>query len=530
MAGEAALRAMLADGTAKQEIAALMGEAALACGDLAQAHVWLDPGEFSVATRVLGLRMQGRLALRKGNLTAAAKAFDQAYVIAPENPELWVDIGRLRYRGGEQLQAVEAADRAVGFGPLNAEALRFRGELARDAFGPNNAAPWFEAALATRPDNSDLRDELAATLGDAGSVNQALDTLRSTLPNSARSLYLRAVIAARGGNYLLARSLLQRAGSAGRGSPAARMLSAIIDLETGNVASAAQALDRLASEQPDNALVRDLLAQALLKSGREGELVRRYSTFAAGPAGSPYLRTLVGRAYEAMGRRDLAARFLDLAALRNPSLSALPSGANNKGVLAARDAIRAAIAGRNTRLARQKARDLAKRYPGSADALALLGDAEFASGNRRAARRAYATSAQVRQPWALTLRRVAAEPDRARAISLLQTYVRGNPTEGEALALLADAYAANGEWHRAADLLDAALVNGMARVPWVLGARSVAARQLGDSAAALEFALAAHDMQPMNEAAIAALIAALPDDEADARSELEAKLGALRLR
>ncbi len=93
--------------------------------------------------------------------------------------------------------------------------------------------------------------------------------------------------------------------------------------------------------------------------------------------------------------------------------------------------------------------------------------------------------------------------------------------------MLADAVAAQGKWGRAAQLLDHAIMLGQARVPWVLAARSIAALQLDDREDALDYALAAHELQPMNPLAISALLAALPDTEAAAKAELEAKLQSL---
>ena len=71
---------------------------------------------------------------------------------------------------------------------------------------------------------------------------------------------------------------------------------------------------------------------------------------------------------------------------------------------------------------------------------------------------------------------------------------------------------------------------GMGRVPWVLAARSVGARQLGDADEAMSYALAAHELEPMNPLAISALLAAMPDDGSAARAELEAKLRSLQSR
>ncbi|MEC7421048.1 MAG: hypothetical protein VX648_01515, partial [Pseudomonadota bacterium] len=87
-----------------------------------------------------------------------------------------------------------------------------------------------------------------------------------------------------------------------------------------------------------------------------------------------------------------------------------------------------------------------------------------------------------------------------------------------------------GEWERAAALLDHALELGAARNPAALAARSIAARELGEAQIAFDYALAAHELQPMNPLAIGALLATLPADDADTRAELEAKLASLRAR
>lgn len=536
---ELSLRRALENDGARASLAAYFGELALAKGDLTNAREWLGPEEFSDDTQAFGFRMVGRLEMAAGNLPSAGAAFDRSYRIEPDSSDLWVDIGRLRYLGGEQLQAIEAAERALDLDPSNSDALQFRGQLARDSEGLEAGAALLAKAVDTRPEDTDLRLEYAATLGDAGRATAALEALRSGgghAANTPRGLYLQAVIAARGGNFGLARDLLVRSGLQKEGMASAALLSAIIDLAEGNFASASLTLDRLYNRQPDNRRVRDLLAFALSRSEGERELANRFSGIAAGKTGSAYLRLLVGRAYETLGDRERAAQYLDLAAGAGSALTVLPSDASLRSFGAApaqdgvqvRDYIRAAIAGREAVAAVRKARDFAKRFPGSADAQALLGDAEFAQGNKQAARSAYERSARVRRPWPLALRLAGAQEEPANARQLLENYVRNNPMNGEAAAVLADALAAEGDWERAAQLLDHSMGLGMVRVPWVLAARSIGAIQLDDRENALDYALAAHELQPMNPLAISALIAALPETEDAARAELEAKLRSLR--
>lgn len=538
---EVILQKELDAGVPRSDLAALLGQAALLRGDLRSAEKWLAPGKFSDATASLGFRMLGRLELAQGNLAAAGKAFDRALAAGPQDPELWVDIGHLRYRGGEQLQAIDVAEKALELAPRNAEALRFRGQLLRDAVGPVGAVSFLSRAVEMHPDDTELRIEYASTLGDAGRASEALEVLQAgdgSAENSERGNFLQAVSAARAGNALLARDFLQRADMTDDGPPAALLLSAIIDIEGENFASAAQQLDRLHRRQPDNGTVTELLALALSRSGAERELVARFAGLAASPRGSPYLRTLVGRAHETLGDRKGASRFLDLAAAQKPTLAVLPNtrsvdalrGRQSTGGLQERDLIRDAISGGHATLAVRHAQGFADRSTGSGDAYSLLGDAEYAAGHQDKAREAYERSASIRRSWPLTLRLAVAQDDRDEALRLLDVFVRNNPLNGEAAANLADAHAAKGDWIRAAALLDRAMALGMDRVPWVVAARSVAAAKLGAADDALEFAWDAHELQPMNPAAVAALIAALPQEESGIRDDLEQKLHSLTSR
>lgn len=538
LAAHVSLERALEQGFAREELAALFGEAALIEGDLPAARKWLGPGKFSAGTSAMGFRLLGRLEMAQGNLPAAGTAFDRSYRVDPDSSDLWVDIGRLRYRGGEQVQAIKAAERALALDPDNGKALQFRGQLARDAEGLGAGAALLAQALERQPDDIALRVEYAATLADVGRAKDALAVLRARGGRAAatpRGLFVQAVIAARGQKFGLARDLLERSGSARSEVPSTQLLSAIIDLAEENYASAALTLDRLHARQPDNRRVRNLFAYALSRSGGERELVHRFAAAAAEKAGSAYLQLLVARAYESLGDRQRAAALIDMAALDETGLVVLPGRALQEvpgastalGGAQLRDYLRAEIAGGDTAAAVKRARAFAQRFPGSGDAQSMLGDAEFAQGNKLAARAAYERSARVRRPWPLALRLASVQDDPARARRMLEEYVRNNPMNGEAAAVLADALAAQGEWGRAARLLDHAMELGQARTPWVLAARSIAALNLEDRDGALDFALDAHELQPMNPLAISALIGALPAGEEAAKSELEAKLQSL---
>lgn len=514
LAAEVTLRDMIAAGSDEADLSAYLGEAELQQGQLAEARQWLGDGNFSEATRGHGFHMLARLEMLEGNLPAAGQAFDQALKFEPESAELWVDIGRMRYRGGEQTQAVDASIYAVELDPENAEALRFRAQLVRDAEGMREAIPWFERALERNPDNVDLLLDYAATLGELGRARDMLTAIREVSRidvGNKRVYFLQAVLAARAGNYDLAGLLLLRSSRADQEMPAAMLLSGIIDLESGNYASAAQTLERLAGRQPDNARVRQLLARALSLGQNDRELVYRYAEKAQQPSASPYLRMLVARSYEALDDRESAGRMLDLAAIpRSRDLVAVPSSSDldvaeargGENGAAALGLIRARINAGQAGGARDAAEQLLSTLPGSADALALAGDANLAARNYRGAINRYTQSGTVRKPWLITRKLVKALEFGGRkdeALALLARHFVGDPGNTEAAYNLAREAYTREDYGSAAIFADHALRNGGMRDPVLHAMRAEIAVKTGDEALALEMAERAYALQPMSE-------------------------------
>ncbi len=529
------LTRQLERGASRESVAALLGEAALARGNFEEAREWLAPGLFSQDSIGRGYHMLGRLELVEGNLAAAGTAFDRAMATGMQEAELWVDIARLRYRGGEHTQAVDAVERAMALDRNNASALKFRGQLIRDAQGLVSAIEWFGRALEAQPDDLDLRTEYAATLGDAGRAREALEVLRygdGKAASSPKGLFLQAVIAARGDNLRLARNLLERLGDVQEDVPAAKLLTAITDLQLENFSSAVRHLNDMYARQPDNNRIAELFAFALLRSGMEQQVIDHFDAQASLPTASNYLRTVVARAHEATGQRDRAAMLLDSSSNNTSALGALPPTelsdealpSDQRSGLLARNEIRTLISNGRASGAARRARDFAIQNPGSGDAQAILGDAEYAAGDIAKAQQAYRRAIDIRQSWPLLVRMMRSQTDTADVQMLLESYLFEHPMSADAAVWLADSYASSGDWRRAATLLDRAMRLGYARVPDILAARSLAAANLGNPRSALDFAITAHELQPTNPVAIRALISALPGSENEVREELKAKL------
>lgn len=531
---ELALRELLDSGTPREALAAYLGQAELLQGQPIEARQWLGEGNFTQDTAGHGFHMLGRLELSEGNLPAAGKAFDQANSFTPDSPRLWVDIGRLRYAGGEQTMAVDAGVKAVKLGPEDPEALMFRGQLARDAEGMRAALPWFEKAVAAETGQLDLMAEYAATLGEAGEAKAMLKVIRQMTakdPGYLRSYFLQGVIAARAGKYALARKLLMRSGPEAKNTPAGMLLSGVIDLETGNYASAAQEFDRLYRQQPENRRVRDLLARALALGGNHRELVYRFAEAARLTSASPYLQTLVGRAHEALGERAEAASLLDLAARKqSENLIALRPSDNLAEVAFREDSsgreamayVRGRLTAGNSGEAIRAATAFLARFPGSADALALAGDAELAGKNPGRALAYYDRSASIRQSWPLARRRISTLRSLGRSADaerLLQEYVAGHPMAVEPMHLLARAQFDRGNLLQAALLLDHALVAGGDRDLELLALRAAVAMRMDQPDIALAMAGRAFEIMPTQPASLQALVLVSGGDLAKVISE-----------
>ncbi|MBA3055166.1 MAG: tetratricopeptide repeat protein [Sphingomonadales bacterium] len=462
IAAEAALRKAIAAGLARDAAAARMGEAYLAQGDLAKAREWLGAGRFAPAEAAHGWRMLGRLELAERHLAAAGRAFDRALQLTPQDSRLWVDIARLRYSGGEQLLAIAAADRAVALDPGNVRALEFRGLLVRDQYGFAAALPWFEAGLKVRPDDLALLGEYAATLGELGRARDMLVVTRRMIalePDHPRAFFLQAVLAARAGNVALARTLLRRAGPAMAQVPAAMMLQGALELQAGNANAAAALLDRLARQQPRNARAKLLLARALHASGDRRQLLDRFADEAGQPGASAYLLTLLGRTYEDLGQRDLAAPLLD----------------------------RAAIAG-EAPFARTSPEPPGET-PGlgfAADQL-LAGDERLDRGDLAGAREGYRRAATIRLTDGLLVRLVVSSTRDGRwrdAEKLVAQVLSGSPRNRTALRLAAGFAARRGDWARAAHLLEFLAATGSGADARLLADLSFARLRSGNVAGA----------------------------------------------
>ncbi|MBN8808142.1 MAG: tetratricopeptide repeat protein [Sphingomonas sp.] len=488
----------------------LQGDANRAMTEAAKA----DPRFGGYAARVIA-----RALAQQGRVADATAVLGKLLDADPTDAAAWRDLGRIRLTAGDVAGASSDATRAVALAPADLAALTLRGELVRQQYGLAAAVPWFEAALQRDAYYHPALIEYAATMGDMGRYGAMLGAARRALaarPGSPQALYLEAVLAARAENYDLARDLMQRTGGAVDTLPGALLLNGTLDYQAGAYEQAIEKWRELVGRQPMNITARRLLGAALLRSGdARGALDVLRPVALRGDADS-YTLGLVGRAFEASGQRDWAARFLDRAAWpvvggSNPFGSDDPlavlagAAADDPGNPAlAVGEIRGMIDAGRASDALARAQALAASRPGAPAAQLLVGDTLMTMGRYAAAADAYRHAADIRFDEPTMLRTVDAL-DRAgrrpEASTVLATYLLQHPESVAALRLVAHWQVARGDWDGALATLEDLRARVGSRDAGLLAELAYANVGADNADDALSYAAAAYDVAPMNPVA-----------------------------
>ncbi len=472
LAANAALDRAISEGYDEDALLHLRLNAELLTGDARDIIDTDVPPTLPAVSQAYAHRIRARAAIQKNDFAMAAREFEAAVPLAPSSSLLWGDIGRFRVSTGNIAGAVEAAARAVALNPRNADALLLSGELVRNQFGLNAAIPWFDRVLALDRNNIAAMLQIAATYGDSGRTRDMLAMTRKILaidPVNAQAWYLQAVLAARAGNFTLARSLLYRIDGRLDDLPGVMLLRAVLAMEERNSEQAIALLEDLVRLQPDNLRARRLLGTAMWRAGDSRAAIAILGPLAQRADADSYTLSVVGRAYEATGDRETAARYLERATIPARStplpfelggdlarLAAVRAG-NPDDAIVAVPRIASLITANRAPEALAEAERIRSLNPGAPAAHMLVGDALMALNRPADAARAYATSANIRFGEPVTLRLFAAlkaSNQRAAALRVLDLFLQQNPRSVPGLLLAADHFMESGEWDQAIGVLE----------------------------------------------------------------------------
>lgn len=527
IAAEASLRRAVDNGIDPKRTHALMAHAIQLQGDPRRALVEADKAladNGSATDRLYALRVRTRAYLAGGNLAAAQESALAAIRLAPNDANVWTDLGRFRANAGDLVGAIEAAAKATQLDMGNTDALILRGEMVRIQYGLVASLPWFEAALKRDPYRHAALIQYASTLGDAGRTREMLAVSRKAMevrPRSPQALYLQAVLAARAEQFDLARQLLQRAGSGIASLPGGLLLGGTLDLEEGSYERAAEKLRNLVNAQPMNITARKLLATALLRSDASKNGIELLLPVVARGDADTYALSLVARGYERIGQRQTAASYFDRAAspARDgavwfssddalPMLTAAAQKAPADDPRAAIPLIRGLIDSGDTGGALAQAQAIAQRNSGAPAAHTLVGDTLMLLKRPADAVPAYKDAASIRFDEAAMLRLVEAldrSGQRQEASTTLALFLSQNPLNLAALRLSASWQAAAGDYDAAIDSLEAIRLRTGNRDAGLLAELALAYAGADEPERAARYAETAYHLAPSNPAVVGAM-------------------------
>jgi aspartate beta-hydroxylase len=113
------------------------------------------------------LTQVGQAAWNRGDLAAAAQAFDTAAQVEPANPRRWVNLAMVQERGGDEAGLAASIARALALEPRELMALLMRGRQHERAGRAAAAAADFGAAVAVSPPIDQLLPEHRPALAHA---------------------------------------------------------------------------------------------------------------------------------------------------------------------------------------------------------------------------------------------------------------------------------------------------------------------------------------------------------------------------
>ncbi len=142
-----------------------------------------SPSTRTSATAQNGL---GLLAVDNGRDDEAAKAFERATAIDPNNATYWTNLGNARRALDDRTGAEQAYRKALELDAHAADAANGLGVLLVEAKRPADAATWFERAIQAAPDLVEARLNLGIALQESGQSARAADAYRQVLAAPAK--------------------------------------------------------------------------------------------------------------------------------------------------------------------------------------------------------------------------------------------------------------------------------------------------------------------------------------------------------
>ena len=225
-------------------------------------------------------------------------------------------------------EADKLIDEAIAANPRSAEFLQVKGDMAQLRGDPTGAVRLFDEALKIDPKNllAHLsRANVNIMLGNFPAADGDLDPILKAMPNHFMANYLRAVELAKKHQYADADRILERISPAFPKGGGGYYIQGATKLALGQLAQAESILGKYLARVPDDQSAARLMASAALQQRAANRAIDYLKPHVEKPTVDAATLSMLGNAYMAAGKPELALQQFEKAAVldpENPSIKA----------------------------------------------------------------------------------------------------------------------------------------------------------------------------------------------------------------
>ena len=310
---------------------------------------WADIlGQIKVANRPPEFESKVRLVLAtaaaQGGERAKSEALLRESIALDQNaPGPKIVLAR-QLLGGNVDEAEKLIDEILAKNPRAAEAITLRGEALARRGDVEGAMQRYDEALVINSNNFSARlsrANLNLTRGDYASVDKDLDAVLKVAPTDFRANYLRALEHFKKRNFEAADQILEQLSPAFASVPDGFYVQAATKYMRGQYGQASDAIAKYVARVPENPIGARLAAMIAMHQGAADTAVKYLTGYLAKWTPDPATLTLLGQAYDAVGKPDLALEQYQKAAALAPEDLSLKTkvAASQIGTAAGREAL-----------------------------------------------------------------------------------------------------------------------------------------------------------------------------------------------